>query len=250
MAKFKAFVKIRPTITAERRKGNRIMSVILSSALLLFTVLFIAIITVGNMKLGASDVNNEFNQTGRSILITAEVRNQSIQKKDGENSFSFFLPVKLSLTNSTDRTVLIIKKAVDIVGVRFAGSKSDLEQGVYIYERYTYPSFKQESISELQITDADEIEVLLPEVAFEMSFNEWFYLVEKESDNSLGNELSLEKLQKTDSLWLEFEVAMFPTNTMLDEGNKLKASWKKRGCLLLDTVTTRPIQVSVPQIAK
>ena len=217
---------------------------------MLFTVLFVAIITVGNTTFGASDVHNGFNQNVRSILITAEVRNQSIQKKDGEDFFSFLLPVKLSLTNSTDGTVLIIKKAVNIVGVRFAGSKTDLEQGIYLYERFTYPSFKQKSITELEITDADEIEVLLPEVAFEMNFNEWFYLVEKESDNSLGNELSLEKLQKKDSLWLEFIVAMFPTNTMSDEGNKLKASWKKTGSLLLETVTTRPIKVSVPQIAK
>jgi|GEM_PF-6401621 len=205
--------------------------------------------TLGNMKLGASNENTESNHNGR-IIINAEVKNQSIQKKDGEKSYSFCLPIKLSLMNSTDETILIIKKAVKIVGVRFADSKSNLEKGIYLYERYSYPSFKQKNITELEKTDSNETKVLLPQNSFEINFNEWFYLVEKESDNSLGNELSLEKLQKTGSLWIEFEVAFFPMNTMSEEGNKLKASWESRGNLLLDTLTTTSVEVSVPRITK
>lgn len=223
------------------------MKAILSCALLATIVFFVGIL--GNMELRAGNEETEFNND-ECVLINAEVKNQSIQKRDEENFYSFSLPIKLSLMNSTDETVLIIKKAVKIVGVRFADSKSNLEKGVYLHERYSYPSFKQKNILELTETSLNEIEVLSPKNSFEMNFNERFYLVEKKSDNSLGNEISLEELQKIDSLWIECEVALFPMNTMSDDGNKLKASWKNKGNLLLETLTTKPIEVFVPRVTK
>jgi hypothetical protein len=234
---------IKQVIIAGHKKGSKMKK----KTVLTIHIFLFALISIFCVQSYVAEKGHAMLDTKGNVVLQIEINNQKIKKRKEEEFHRFVLPMKLSLTNNQEKPLLILKKAVQIVGVRMATTESNLKKGVFIYDSLLLPSFIQKDLLNLQSPSQDITETVSSGGRYVWYEDYWLSLNEKQSYNSTSPSISLEKLNTLDYLWIEFDLAFFPMNSMSDEGNKLKAIWKHEGNLLLDTLATKPIKISIPQ---
>ena len=197
---------------------------------------------------GTASINFSCENT---IVLQAEIRNQRLEKRPREGFYRLVLPTKLSLINNQKESLLLIRDAIQIVGVRIATTESNLTKSIYIHDSSSFPSFKNESLKASTLLTSDAVDVLFQNGRYDWVENYWISLKEESSESPFSRSLTLNDLRAPEadrsSVWIEFDIAFFPMNSMRTEGEKLKSNWKDRGTLLLETLTTLPIEISIPK---
>lgn len=185
------------------------------------------------------------------VVLEAEVSNQKLEKNSDETFYKLVLPIKLKLSNKQKKPLLLIREAIQVVGVRIATTESNLKKKIYLHDGLFLPSFKQESLRELAFPTSNVVEKVSPNEKYVWNENYWITVPERKPNGLSASLLSLEDLKISDGLmdtiWVEFDVAFFPMHSMHEEGEKLKNKWRDTGTLLVETVTTRPIEISIPK---
>lgn len=192
---------------------------------------------------------DDMSSLNNDTVLIAEVINQEIKKEPDKDAYRLILPMRFSLRNNGEKSVIVIKRAVQVIGFRMATTQANLEKKIYVDDSLTLPSFIQKDLLNLKFPTQDLVQLISPKESYDWTVDYWLTLSEK-TPNGFRSAISSERLRCFNSLWVEFDVAFFPMNSMAEVGSDLSAKWKDNGNLLLDTLTTNPIEIVLPQTLK
>ncbi len=182
--------------------------------------------------------------TVQDVTLQVTVSKPRIEHNPAENFCKLFLPMKLSLTNKSDESVLVLRSAVQIIGVRVATSEANLESRNFVADSQQLPSFVQRDLLNLKHLTEKTTEIVEPEERYDWNMDYWISLPRNDPNSSSVCEPSSQRSASLGELWIEVDLAFFPMNSMPAKGAELRRKWKDKGGLLLGTMTTKPVEVS------
>lgn len=187
------------------------------------------------------------NSSAGDLSLTAIVPAVYLQSSEKDPYYRLQIPITLKLENSNEAGLIVIKKAIRVLEIKVAFSKDGLSSGRSWYYGYGIPSGKEKDLMLLVgAPPPDAGGILYKGDSLELKQDRWIDIYKKKGD-SFSDDLCVDDLSESRNLWIQIRVSFFPKNTMLEEAVELQNQWKNYGNLFIGDLTTRPLQIKIPQ---
>jgi hypothetical protein len=196
--------------------------------------------------------NKEFKNKATSSdsqPLKAKVIEMRIDEEKDKRYLWLNIPIEFTYQNLSSENILIIPKAVKILGIKIAKTKEEARNRQFIFDREGYPSFKNRELLGIKNPDEPEVIALTPNNMWKWTENLEIAFNKSREKDTVEYLLKSIGCEKQNLLYFQVEVSFFPMNTMREEGNFLKSDWKNSGNLLLDAITIEPIPVCSKQLS-